>query len=478
MSVNIPFHKFNCKNDPLKNLILTFPEIDIFLLSELYVRTNFSTPNGYKSFFNESTQIKSTAILVKNYLENKIIFDQNKNWLNSTRIILKTGRKKKDFVELTSLYRSPSDKTRTKFFDDCGFTSQNSNKIFAEQFLKNLENSLTENSILCGDINWASNQRFSKNRFFEKKYLNFYQNSELRNHASNKITYFPSTKNVLKGTSIDAIFCKKGHKLVSNLEVLETEGLEITDHFPLKFNISVNFKKKDKNFITIRKRITNDSIELNTHIFENSKKIFKEYDLQRYKLDENLENQENICYDISDALDSILETSNPEFKVIEKTGIRKVILSKKYHDLKKLLLTKFKKSKKLKMNLKEDFEYKTLKKECQIEYRKCIRKGWINNISEKAKKDKLNWAFLDEYKNNNAEIPENLTPNIFAKISKTYRMTMSQKLTITQNHLTTTKNTVPSSSRQIKLIQKIYPLKKTYISLPLTITLVSNQNHH
>ena len=169
ISINIPHYKFRNNNtDVLKMLVTLNPEIDIFCINELYLKSSVIVPNGYNFFTSQNGKIKTTGIIVKECLLNKV--DQLESVLNETTLKISNGPKNSDFFHLTSIYRSPSDKTKTRFFDDLDFCSKDSNKVFAENFIELLTSENLQNQILCGDINWSTSKKYSNNRFFENKF--------------------------------------------------------------------------------------------------------------------------------------------------------------------------------------------------------------------------------------------------------------------------------------------------------------------
>ena len=67
-----------------------------------------------------------------------------------------------------------------------------------------------------------------------------------------------------------------------------------------------------------------------------------------------------------------------------------------------------------KQKAKDDELYKKMKKLKELERRHCIRSYWKIQLSEKAKKNKLDWAYLDKFKGTLDDIPGEITANNLA----------------------------------------------------------------
>ena len=418
MSLNIPKFQFEKSLfSPLKILTVNFPEIDLFCLSELYVKTDFDTPSGYKLYTHSNGNIKTTAILVKSEYSARI--EQLDGFLNFTAIKFKTGPKNSDSVKIISCYRSPSTNTentkKTKFFEDLGYTCSNQKLRFDLDFIKFIKEQDTDDqTIICGDINWATSKKFSKNRVNEKLFQQEFRETGLINSLRNKITYYPDKANVKDGTSIDAIIHTKAVD-IKNIEEHMVDVSFISDHFGHSFLIPYKFFREKRKIIKIRKKLKNKETLVMKNIIENLDHEFDKMNIYRQFLTKTHEQNGQLCKIILDKFSEIFKKCNEIVTIHIKSGQKNCKMSLKYDQLKKRLKRMYLELKNQGKLVRMDDNFKKLQKELELERRKCIRNNWKSKLSNSAIKNKLNWAMLEKFKNQQTEIPDSLTANDFAK---------------------------------------------------------------
>ena len=399
--------------DPYKYVTITSPDTDIFCFSEIYSKKDLIPPIGYSFYYNKS-DIITTAILVKDKLNKYItILDVP---LNISGIKIKTGPKKSDDVNILSVYRSPSCEKRTGFFKNLGFTGIDHKRNFHDNFLDEIfkfdqEEYTKQKTMIIGDLNWASHKKFSNSRFYERKFQEKLKSSNFKNIAGNLITFIP---NHGKATSIDAILINKNMSY-SNLENNGTKFNFISDHFSLNFFIDYNFERPPRKWITVRRKFKSED---DSRIPAIEEKLFKFYDdekiMEKITKDTSFKDPDSICQLIFRKFSEIVESENQPITFKTKTQGKNIQETELFKSLKSQANAHFIESKKKGLNVKKDQVYKKIRRRMEIERRKMIKNYWKNKISHDAYKKKLNWSYLEQYKNGNRNEETSITANQFA----------------------------------------------------------------
>ena len=418
MALNIPKFQFEKSlYDPLKILTINFQNIDIFCLSELYIKDLPEIPNGYKAIFSELGNIKTTMILYKSILSEKI--ETLSCFGNITGISIKTGPKLTDKYNIYSIYRSPSQNTvtqkKTKFFEDLGYHGQTQKIEYDKDLLKYFESlDNDQKTIICGDLNWATLRKFSKNRINEKLYQNFYKNSNFINSLRNEITFFPDKSNIKTGTSIDIILHSKTVD-IKNIVNHRSDVNFISDHIGHSFSIPYSFYREKREAVFTRQKITSKENEELENIIDYLDHNFQELNVTKLMTENSYESNGLLCRTITEIFSSAILSCNKLRKRLKKSGVKNCQDSEKFIQLKKQMNRKFLELKSHNKRANDDPEYKLIKRKMEIERRRNIRAHWKSKLSESSVKNKLNWALLDKFKNTQNEISKSITANDFAK---------------------------------------------------------------
>ena len=411
--LNIPHYK-NSDSDILKELTIIRPDIDIWVLSELYSKSDILFPAGYAGFTSKNGNIKTTAIMVKEEVQKWC--NQIESKMNETILEVNLGPKLNQKITLFAVYRSPSKVSEnSSFARDLGIRSDEEILSFYLNILEKI--SENENWYLMGDINWATCKKFAKNRTLERQFIEGFKKVNCKNIFGNKITYNPQDGRKFKPTSIDAFIANTNEKNIISSSVIESDFHEISDHFGIIVIMRCQRKFKKPKTEWVKKRIDRNDKALQERI-----NFYSKLSINKFKLKDAFENfkfydnKNNVCQRILDAISWINEMSVEKIKVKTRNKNPCLILSKKYYNMMKEKRKRYSFLSQTDRNrIKSDKKLKKLKREIQKEYRMCVRKSWSKKAEEKLASNELNWNFFKRFKNESVDIPENLTADNFAE---------------------------------------------------------------
>ena len=410
-SINIPNYINKSNRNPFFECINIEPETDVWCFSELIIKKCDipKIPRGYDLVLNESNEVIYDCLLVKK--SESVKFEKVEETFNSTIIKIDIGPRKNDKFYIGSCYRSPSKPQGNKFYEQL---QSNNDTEFREKFSSLLEKFKEKNFLLLGDMNWATNKKYWKNRTGEKQFSDWLFSTNFSNIFANSITYNPQDGRRCKPTSIDVGIKSFSMNLISYEIDSENFGT-ISDHNCCCVIIKKSQRKGKKTYEMVNKRVDPNDVKLRNRV-----EFFERIAIRKFRLNDAFknfyyyDNKNNVCERILEAIEWIKEKSVEKVKIVktDKKHVNK--LSKEYYKLMKEKKRRYTFLVKNNKDVKGDQRLKRLKNLIQKEYRRSVRFGWKKKSEEKLAKNELEWRYIKRFNNEDVEIPKNLTPNDFA----------------------------------------------------------------
>ena len=411
-SLNIPHYVVKSDRNPFFECTQIDNNTDIWCFSELYANKNDfpKIPNNYDIFYNENNEIIFDCILVKKsesleILEKTIDFGM-------TILKVKTGNRKNEIFFVASGYRSPSKIANNKFYSQLMVRND---KEFREKWCSTVNKFEKEKFVFMGDMNWASNKKYWKNRKEERGFSEWLELSKFTNIFHKSITFNPCDGRNYKPTSIDVAIKSEKFEFRSS-ETDEMTFNVISDHHCCSIIIGKNTRNTKVKTEYVRKRVDPTDENLRNRVQFYEKIAFRKFKLNDAIKNFNYyDNKNNVCERILDSIEWIKNQSVELVKIVktDKKFVNK--LSKEYYRLMKEKRKRYSFLVQNRRDVKSDRRLKELKRLIQREYRRSVRFGWKKKSEEKLAKNELEWKYIKRFNNETVDIPKSLPANAFAQ---------------------------------------------------------------
>ena|GEM_PF-5418149 len=427
LSINIPHYNIKSQSfNVMRELAERFEEIDIFLLSELYWHEEYlhvQKPPGYEIIWNKQGRIKSAAIMYKT-----ILGDTVKDISTCMMAGIEVKWDKKHSEKMYAVYH-----TQSRIYTDL-FTQHDCHGVTAaEQYSKKILHEICSKSevgniIISGDVNWNINETGrAKTRPYEKLAMQQINDTNLYNVWGDKPS-FP-TRN---GYSTLDVCLTGATSSLRNFD-MQMSGLEnISDHYGGIFEIPYNMGIRRRKYITFRQKTFQYKItdiranRICSYQYEDTDNPFTT-NYNQMQINANVIYEENIKYlenvdqiepedvqNIYEAIQTLSDKTNP-IKTISVVGKKiQKLRTPEYIKMRREANAEYKALHEMGLRPQDSHKLTRLNKQLKLANQKMTRHAWKNKISERIIAKKMNWSFVQEFRNNNTTIPDVLVEDDFA----------------------------------------------------------------